>query len=106
MSHNEVLRSVEQSISSKAGNQVPGETLASSVVEAVVAQRASMLNSVERYITVRFRQVLREKLEQEKNILLDIVSAQGKVRAAAKKVSHILHRGFFEQRPLDISLLD
>ncbi len=67
--------------------------------------RSQMLATVERYITVKMRQALREKLEQEKDSLLEVIAQYDKAKATAKKAVQILNKAFFEQRPLDTSSL-
>ena len=106
MKSNEILRSIEHSTVGSAGHQASSDVLAPAQVEAVFTRRVGMLGSVERYITVKLRQVLREKIEFEKKLLLDIVAAQDRTQAVAKKAVHVLSKAFFERQPLDNSLFE
>jgi hypothetical protein len=102
----EIPQSLERSRSRSARERASEPTVTSAQVDQVVTQRLTMFGTVERYITVRLRQQLKEKIEFERKALLDIVSRQDAVQRAAKKAIHILNRAFFEQRPLDTSLLE
>lgn len=102
----EIPRPLEHGASRPAKDGDQRATITTAQVEQIVAQRLTMFGKIERYITVRLRQQLKEKMELERAALLAIVNRRAGADRAAKKSTHILSRAFFEFRPLDISLFE
>ncbi len=75
-------------------------------IDAALAQRATQLAGVERFLRVRTREFLRAKIEHEKFLLLSLIEREKQARAAAKKALHVLNRTYFTQKPLDMSIFE
>lgn len=72
-------------------------------IEALFADRQTMFASFERYVPVRMREQIREKIAREKKTLSELVERQRALRARAQKAIHVLHKSYFKQKKLDIS---
>ncbi|MDO8602111.1 MAG: hypothetical protein Q7R62_03245 [bacterium] len=103
MRKQEILQSVERERLNGSKEPSTQLSITRARVEQISTQRSQMFNSVERYITVRLQKILREKIESEIKILLNLVSEQDRARATAKKTVYTLNKAFFEQCPLDFS---
>jgi hypothetical protein len=73
-------------------------------IERLMADRTAMLSSVERLLTVRSRERLGQKLDQERKKLFELADFEKRTCLAAKKMIQVLNRTYFSQKPLDPEL--
>ncbi len=106
MPNQELLRTIEHGQTRSSRLTGPEHIITPIHVQEVVARRKLLFGTVERYISTRLQQMLREKIASEEKALLAIVAAQQQALVAAKKTAQILNRAFFELRPLDVSLFE
>lgn len=103
---NEKLKSAEI-LSFSKGDSARGEnSLTVTDVEKVFKERTEMFASVERYVKVSLREVLRQKIEKEKKTLLEMIEGRKHVRYIRQKMAQGLNPSFFAQKSLSISMFD
>jgi hypothetical protein len=73
------------------------------IIEQVCDLRKKMFENFERYVPVRFRENVKEKLAKEKELLISISTRQRELRAKAQKAVHILNKSYFKQKKFDVS---
>lgn len=69
-------------------------------------ERSAMLAFVERYVPVRVRVMLRERIALEKKQLLNLIGLERSRKLAMENSSYVLNRKFFEKRSLEITAFE
>ncbi len=88
--------------------RMPAEAAAApAAAERMFAERSAMLARVERYIPVRLREKLREKIAAERERLARLASAAARLAPRpGSRPAPVLNPDFFELRPLQKHLLE
>lgn len=87
----------------KKSNQ---EKLLSLEFEKIISSRAETLRQIERWLKVKTRELLKDKIAKEKQSFLDLYQRDRKARAVAQATTHILNRTYFKQKSLDVSIFE
>lgn len=82
------------------------EVALSSEIEKVCSERRKTLAGIERWLRVKTRERVREKLEKEKKLLMELYQRDRKARAVAQEKVYILNRAYFQQKSLDINIFE
>lgn len=72
----------------------------------ICASRGETFVQIERWLKVKTRERLREKLERERKILMELYQRDRKAKAVAQQTTHVLNRAYFRQKSLDISIFE
>lgn len=106
MLENEKLQSNE-TLRQGGQENARGETsLTMADVERVFRERTEMLSSVERYVKISAREILRAKIKKEKEILLGLLEGKKRADEMRQKALQMLNPNYFTQKSLNISLFD
>lgn len=106
MRENEKLQSAEILRRNGPENGRGETSLTAADVEKVFRERTEMFVSIERYVKVSLREALREKIEKEKKLLLELLEGQKRAAEMRERTLQMLNPAYFTQKSLNISMFD